>query len=124
MNEEIRDLFEDETISDDQLAAIIQEAKGDAKKISKSMKSLGISEGSKEHVDYMRGLRSEAMRKHGVSESTQQTVFTGDEVASPNWTTKQYQEWQRAKRVKAGHKPNPLNNTQDAIDFFKKLRGG
>lgn len=124
MNEEIRDLFDDESISDDQLAAIIQEAGGDVKKVSKSMKSLGISEGSKEQTDYMRSLKAEAMRKHGFSEPVQQTAFTGDELAQPNWTAKQYQQWERAKRAKAGYKPNPMSNAQDAVEFFKKIRGG
>lgn len=124
MKEQIKDLFQDESISDDQLAAIIQEAQGDASKVSKSMKALGIGAGSKEHIAYMQSLKNDAMRKHGFSEAPQQTEFTGEELANANWTTKQWQQWERARRVKAGYKPNPLNNTQDAVEFFKKLRGG
>lgn len=123
MNNEIRDLFEDESLSDDQLASIIQEAGGDVTKVSKSMKALGIGAGSKEHIEYMRSLKTEAMRKHGFSEPMQQTAFTGDEIAQPHWTPKQYQQWERAKRVKAGYKPNPMSNSQDAVEFFKRLRG-
>ncbi|HHQ4783052.1 hypothetical protein ACSZMQ_17450 [Aeromonas rivipollensis] len=124
MHEQIKDLFQDESISDDQLAAIIQEAQGDVSKVSKSMKALGIGAGSKEHIEYMRSLKTDAMRKHGFSDPIQQTEFTGDELANPNWTTKQWNQWERARRVKAGYKPSPLTNSQDAADFFKKLRGG
>lgn len=124
MNQDIKDLFHDETISDEVLAAAIQQANGDANKVAKSLKALGIGAGSKGHLDYMRSIKSDVMRKHGFTEATPQTAFTGEELANPNWSVKQFQEWNRARRIKAGYKPNPLENSQDAIEYFKKLRGG
>ncbi|MBC8674402.1 hypothetical protein H2136_21285 [Aeromonas hydrophila] len=119
MNEQIKDLFQDESINDDQLAAIIQEAQGDASKVSKSMKALGIGAGSKEHIAYMQSLKNDAMRKHGFSEAHQQNRIYGEELANANWTTKQWNQWERARRVKAGYKPSPLTNSQDAADFSR-----
>jgi len=90
---------------------------GDVLKQKEDKAPLGkYAAGSREHIDYMRLLKQQAMEKHGITEGPTENPSA---LPDPNMSLKQFNAYMRSKRKGPS---SPLNNTQDAIEQLRSIR--